>query len=189
MVNLVRKVQGRQSDARSKICRNFFLVCSNNEMLQKHEKLCYQLETCQVLLPEPDSNSFTFKKRLAKTALPLVVDFDLESIIVLVSSVDQNPHTSETCVLDKHIPSRYCYVAISHGCPNLEIFHLYRVENCMQVFVKQMETFAKDIYEKNQKHRYFTGVVGKAKELAIQCWICETTFSADNEKFLDHCHF
>ena len=78
LVNLVRKVQGRQIDAPAKICRNCFHVCSNNETLQKHEKLCYQFETCQVLLPQPDSNSLAFKKFQAKTALPLVVYFDLE---------------------------------------------------------------------------------------------------------------
>ena len=126
LVNLVRKVQGRQIDARAKNCRNCFHVCSNNETLQKHEKLCYQFETCQVLLPEPDSNSLAFKKFQAKSALPLVIYFDLESIIVPVSSVEQNPQTSGTRVLDKHIPSGYCYVAISHGSPNLEFFHLYR---------------------------------------------------------------
>ena len=181
-VNLVRKVQGRQIDARAKICRNCFYVCSNNETLQKHKKLCYQFETCQVLLPEPDSTSLAFKKFQAKTALPLVGCFDLESIIVPVSSIEQNPQTSGTRVLDKHIPSGYFYVAISHGSPNLEFFHLYRGEDCMQVFVKQMETLAKDIYEKKQKHRYFKVAVGQAKELATHCWICETTFSADNEK-------
>ena len=157
--------------------------------LYKHEKICYKFETCQVLLPEPDSNSLAFKKFQAKAALPLVIYFDLESIIVPVSSVEQNPQTSGTRVLDKHIPSGYCYVAISQGSPNLEFFHLYRGEDCMQVFVKQLETLAKDIYEKKQKHRYFTGAVGQAREIASQCWICETNFSAENEKLLDHYHF
>ena len=50
-----------------------------------------------------------------------------------------------------------------------------------------METLAKDI--KTQKHRYFAGAVEKAKELATQFSICETTFSADNDKVLDQCHF
>ena len=191
LVNLVRKVQGRQIDARANICRNSFHVCSNNETLQKHKfgALCYQFETCKVLLPEPDSNSFAFKKFQAKTALPLVVYFELESVVIPVSSVEQNPQTSKTRALDKHIPSGYCYVAISHGGPKLEFFYLYRGEDCMQVSVKQMKTLAKDIYDKNQKHRYITGAVGQAKELATHCWICETTFSADNEKVLDHCHF
>ena len=40
-VNLVRKLHGRQIDARSKICRNFLNNRSNNETLQKHEKFCY----------------------------------------------------------------------------------------------------------------------------------------------------
>ena len=189
LVNLFRKVQGRQIDGRAKNCRNCFHVCSNNETPQKHEKLCCQFETCQVLLPEPDSNSLAFKKFQAKTALPLVIYFDIESIIVPVSSVEQNPQTSGTRVLDKHIPSGYCYVAISHGSPNLEFFYLYRGADCMQVFVKQLQTLAKDIYEKKQKHRYFTGAVGQARELASLCWICETNFSADNGKVLDHCHF
>ena len=97
------------------------------------------------MLPEPDSNSLAFKKIQAKTALPLVVYFDLESIIVLVSSVEQNPPTSGFRVVDKHIPSCYCCVAISHGSPNLKFFHLYRGEDCMQIFVKLLETLAKDI--------------------------------------------
>ena len=67
---------------------------------------------------------------------------------------------------DKHIPSGSCYVAISHGSPNLEFFHLYREEDCMHVFVKQMETLSKDIYEKNE-NRYFKGVVRQA-ELATR---------------------
>ena len=165
LVNLVGKFQGRQIYARAKIWRNCFHVCSNNETLQKRE-IFYKFETCQVLLPEPDSNSLAFKKFQAKTALPLVVYFDLESIIVPVSSVEQSPQTSGTRVLGKNIPSGYCYVAILHGSPNLEFFHLYRGEDCMQVFVKQMETLAKGIYEKKQKHRHFTGAVRQAKELA-----------------------
>ena len=142
-------MQGRQINERVKMFRNCFHVCSNNETLQKYKKLCYQFETCQALLPEPDSNSLAFKNFQAKIALPLVVFFDLASIIVPVSSNEQNPQTSGTRVLDTHISSGYCYVAISHGSPNLKFFHLYREEDCMQVFVNQMETLAKDIYEKN----------------------------------------
>ena len=134
LVNLVRKVQGWQVDARSKICRNCFHVCSNNETLQKHEKLGSEFSTCQ------DSNSLAFKKFPAKTALPLVVCFDLQSIIVLVSSFEQNPPISEFRILNKHIPSGYCCEVISHGSPNLESFHLYRGEDCMQVFVKLLES-------------------------------------------------
>ena len=119
----------------------------------------------------------------------MVVYFELESIIVPVSSVQQNPQTSKNCVFDKHVPSGYYYVAISQGSPSLNFFHLYRGEDCLQVFVKQMKTLAKDIYQTKQKHRYFTGAVGQAKEIATQCWICETTFSKDNKKVLDHCHF
>ena len=63
-------------------------------------------------------------------------------------------------------------------------------------FCEAIRDTRKDIYEKKQKHRNFTGAVGQAKELATQCCICETTFSADNkkswindnEKVLDH-HF
>ena len=60
------------------------------------------------------------------------------------------------------------------------------VEDC-KFLVKQMETLSKDIYEKKQRHRYFTGAVGQTKELATHCWICETTFCADHKKVLDRC--
>ena len=189
LVNLVRKVQGRQIDARAKICHNCFHVCSNNETLQKHEKLCYQFETCQVLLPEPDSNSLAFKKFQAKTALPLVVYFDQESIIVPVSSVEQNPQTSGTRVLDKHIPSGYCYVAISHGSPNLEFFHLYRGGRLHASFCEANGDTSKRYLRKKAKTQVLHRSIWTSKELATHCWICETTFSADNEKVLDHCHF
>ena len=52
-----------------------------------------------------------------------------------------------------------------------------------------METVAKDIYVKKQKHGHFAGAVEQANELTIQCWICKAVFSADNEKLSDYCHF
>ena len=139
-----------------------FKNTKNFAINSKLVKFCYLSQTATVSLS---------KKFHAKKALPMVVYFDLETIIVPVSSVEQNPQTSRTRGLDKQIPSGYCYVAISLGSPNFELFHLYRGEDCMQVFVEQMETLAKDIYEKKQTNRYFTGAVGQAKELATHCWI------------------
>ena len=182
LLNLVRKVQRRQIDARPEVCRNFFPACSTTKRFKSTKKFATNSKLVNFCYLSQKATVSTSKKFQAKTALPLIVYFDLESIIVpaVIIILKKCADFSNSCF--GQIQSERL-LSCSHFTWRFKFGVLSSVQRgrLLASFLKQMETLAKDFYEKKQNHRNFTGAVGQAKELATQCWMCETTFSADNE--------
>ena len=122
---------------------------------------------------------------------PIVLYYDLESILEKFYSVSNDPEKSHSRLIEKHTPSGYCFAAVEHNKPVLYRYKLQRGPDCMVDFVDQMEKFARDIYYRKQQHRVFSGTIpiNQQKSNAKNCWICERDFDNNDIKVLDHCHF
>lgn len=189
LVNLVNRIRGRTLDSRTAICRNCFHVCSTEEYLIRHQQLCYHHEAAVIRMPTEENNSLVFNKAKSKSVCPVVAYFDLESLVLPVSTCSGDPSTSHTRVVEKHEPSGFCLSVIETSTMKQTAFHLDRSPGCMQNFVKKIEELAKDMHERKQKFKQFRGVIDVPKEQATECWICENIFLDNDEKVLDHCHY
>ena len=189
LTQLIKKVQGKNLSTRARVCRNCFHVCCNEDSLKRHQELCLQFESCHVTLPKIEDCALEFKRLQAKSPLPLVLYFDLESIILPIDTVEQSSSISSTRLLEKHVPSGFCFVGVAHGQTNLEYFKLQRSEDCIAIFVQEMEKLAREIFERKQRYRIFQGEPETKRDEATTCWICEKVFVDDNDKCLDHCHY
>ena len=188
-MQLVRKVQGKTVDNRGRLCRNCFHVCANDQYLETHQQLCSKFESCHVTLPSSENCAIKFKNYQAKVPLPIVFYFDLESIVVPLDTVANNPDVSYTRQIEKHVPSGFCYAGVVHGQKKLEYFRVHRSENCMKEFIQELEIVARDIHERKQKYRIFNGCPDIPRDQASHCWICESEFDNKDDICLDHCHF
>ena len=117
-------MKGPTIDARAKICRNCGQVCANNETIHKHEILCHDFLSCQVVLYERTSNNLTFENIQVNIFLPPLVYLDSEPIIDPISSTDRNLKIAGYCVLQKNI--NLVASAMQAFRMDVHFFYIYR---------------------------------------------------------------
>ena len=148
-------------------------------------------EPAVVEMPKPENNKLEFKKLGARWFAPVVIYFDLESKSRPVSGCENV--NQQTNITEFHQSCGFCVVGIEHGNFNPIFVQLERSEDCMEKFVEELETIAKEIHQKIQRNRYFRDTVPvRPKETEI-CWICESQFGKvrelEDDKVISHCHY
>ena len=63
-----------------------------------------------------------------------------------------------------------------------------RSESCMKKLAHQLQSVAREVYQRKQSHRVFQGRPPYTSDQATECWICCSPF-VDETKVLDHCHY
>ncbi len=141
-------------------------------------------------MPNESAKDLVFKNVQARWFVPLVIYFELESLLQPVQGCERPPETSHSQFLQIHEPCGYALTVVEHSNDNVLFLKQERGPGCLQTFVKDLHILARDFYERKRAHMIFTGRVEEAdpenKEL---CWICEDLFNAEDEIVLDHCHF
>ena len=191
LLRLVSLVKGTTSLQHRVLCRNCFHVCTNGNTYKRHQVSCLQHEPAVVKMPSPEKNKLKFKNCQARWFAPVVIYFDLESIIQPVAGC-QNVNQS-TSVTEIHKPSGFCIVGIEHGNPDPVFMQLERSENCMEKFVEALQQIAQEIHQKKQRNRYFRDTVPERPQEAQLCWICDGQFGInrdlEDDNVIDHCHY
>ena len=149
LVNLVQKVRGNVVNRRSDICRNCFHIQSDLDVLVRHHELCYQHDAVRINMSTGSSINLSFRKLQAHYIAPIVLYFDIESLLLPIETVTNSPDKSSSENVRKHVPSGYCLVAIEQEIGKQLMFKLNRSEDCMIEFVRTIEVLAYDIYNKN----------------------------------------
>ena len=146
--------------------------------------ICLQVKTIQ--------NRFT---NLAATwFVPLVIYFDFESFLRLVSACKRPSDKAVTQVKEIHEPCGFALTVIDHHSSMPTFHHVDSSPVCITNFVKMLHKLARDIYQQKRKHPFFKGDWRNlGKSIATHCWICEKLFSEaeypENTIDLDHCHY
>ena len=191
ILRLVSNVKGTTTLYQRVLCRNCFHICMNESTYKRHRISCLQHEPALVKMPTPEKNKLKFKNFGARWFAPVVIYFDLESIIKPVAGC-QNANQSSS-ITEIHQPSGFCLVGIEHGNANPIFMQLERSENCMEKFVEALEKIAHEFHQKKQSNRYYRDPVPERPKEAQLCWICEGQFGIDrdieDDKVIDHCHY
>ena len=128
----------------------------NESTYKRHQLSCLQHEPAVVRMPKTEKK-LKFKKLRARWIAPVVVYFDLESIIKPVAGCQNaNQQTSNTEI---HQPSVFCLVGIEYGSHNPIFVQLERSEDCMEKFVEALEQIAQNIHQMKQRNRFFRDVL------------------------------
>ena len=140
-------------------------------------------------MPTGNNVFLSFKNFQARYFAPVVLYFDIESLLLPIENAQNDPDKCSMDKIEKHEPSGYCLVAIEHHTEKQLMMRLDRSPDRMSDFEKTIEFFAHDIYGKKQQFRNLTSVVWKQDEAqAVKCWICEADFHQLEEKVVGHCH-
>ncbi|KAJ8914908.1 hypothetical protein NQ315_016062 [Exocentrus adspersus] len=151
------------------------------ERLSKHHEDCKNVNDCKVRLPNEDQKYLKFKNFKNKEKVPFVVYADLESVLKQVNSGNKYQH---------HLPAAVGYYVKCSYDPSLSFYQLYRGEDCMSWFAREMNQFAEDV--KTVFLCPFDIKLTPTQEADFirtpHCHICEQPFKPDDVKVRDHNH-
>ena len=105
--NLISNISGRCGSTRERLCRNCFHICSTQEVLDRHLPGCIENDAAIIELPSKEKNKMEFGNYKARWFAPVVIYFDLESIIQPIARCCQQKQTTEQKLLNytKHVGS------------------------------------------------------------------------------------
>ena len=184
LVNHIKQMRPRSDD---KLCRNCFHICSQESYINHHNN-CVKFEAAAIEMPASNADKVEFKNFNARAYAPVVIYFDLESLIIPIQSCDDNPSNSWTRTLEKHTPCGFCLVLIESGSLQPVHVSIDRSSTCMQKLAIHLQAIAREIYQRKQTHRIYKGRPDFSSDQNTDCWICEKPF-LDELKVLDHCHY
>ena len=166
LMNLVSFITKRTAKSSDKLCRNCFYICSSAEVLERHSKTCLHNEPAVVRMPSERQSKIIFRNLKARWFAPIVLYFDLESLLQPVSTCCNEKQMTETVEL--HKPCSFCLVAVEYGNPEPVFVRLERSENCMSQLVTELQQIARDVYEKKRSHKYFRGRIPPEAGISIR---------------------
>ena len=111
LVNLLQKVRGNVVNRRGEICRNCFHIQSDLGVLVRHRELFFQHDAVRSNMPTGSSINLSFRK-LSRYFAPIVLYFDIESLLLPIETVRNSPDKGSSENVKKHVPSGNCLVAI-----------------------------------------------------------------------------
>ena len=169
LLNLVNHVRQRRPRTGDLICRNCFHICTPIKY-EKHRGNCCKFEPAAIEMPSEEQKKIKFQNFSARANAPVVIYFDLESLIV-PTNVSQN-QDSKTRVLGKHEPCGFCFAIIEEGSDQPAYLSIDRSESCMKKLAHQLQSVAREVYQRKQSHRVFQGRPPNTSDQATECWIC-----------------
>ena len=191
LLRLVNLIKGTTSLFQRVLCRNCFHICTDETVYKRHQVSCLHHEPAVVKMPPPEKNRLKFKNLGARWFAPVVIYFDLESILQPLAGCQKE--NEATSISELHKPSGFCFVGIEHGNPTPIFMQLERSENCMEKFIEALEKIAHEMNTRKQNHRYFSDALPERPQEAQFCWICEGQFGLnrdiEDDKVIDLCHY
>ena len=135
-------------------CLSCFHSYTTKNKLKKHVRTCKDPDYCNTKMPNKDNN--ILKHRLGDKSLkyPFIIYADLECILQVIYTCQNNPNKSYTENKTQHIPSGYALVIC---CPfdksKTEIIY-YREKYCIENLGKQLRDQATKIITKKKGKQY-----------------------------------
>ena len=169
-------------------CRYCLHGFQSEELLNTHyENGCLAVEGQIIEMPEADE-TIEFKHHYKKLKAPFVIYADFECLTTKTGSVNTTMNNTEK--YQHHRPCGFMLNVVNsiYGTSGQ---HLYRGEDCMEVFAKKLMEIKNNILEsmKENKPLIMTAENWRDYKTATNCFICGKKFVEGDKKVRDHCHF
>ena len=183
---MVSNIGGTILNHSSALCENCFQLCSSSKLKKKYQELCY--DYCAACITMPTKRNWSLKS-IKKNFPPFLCTLIFNQSWKIYS-VANDPEKSHSRLIEKHTQSGYCFAAVENDCSSLVRYRLKRGPDFTIDFVDQMQKLARDVHNRKQQHRVFSGTIptDKQKSKAKSSRICERDFDDSDLKFLGHCH-
>jgi hypothetical protein len=180
---------------RKYICDRCLNAFGSDELLQNHLELCSDSDYQRHEYPKPGSiTKFENYERIQ--TVPFVIYADFECYIEGLDTVEQNLNKSSTIQYQKHNPSGFCYYVkcFDNSIYKPKLVHYtqqHKGEDITKKFVDMLEEEVHNIYNrfKTEKPIKMSPEDTTNHENAIECYVCNGEFTAENHKVRDHCHY
>ena len=96
LTKLVNFILKRAPRDRNEICRNCFHTCTSNDVLRRHQEICYRKDGIEITMPGLVNDRHVFKNFGVRSFVPRILYFDLESLIVPVTGPEPENEKSNT---------------------------------------------------------------------------------------------
>ncbi|KAB0790087.1 hypothetical protein PPYR_15588 [Photinus pyralis] len=189
MSALVSK-QLSNKDHRKFICNRCLNYFSADRLLKKHTTYCQQQNHCAVRVPRETENRLEFKNYRFQEMVPFVIYADLESILENCSNL--TIRENHTIFQSKHIPFSVAYYLKCCYNDSLSRFRLYRGNDCISWFIKELHSiahWANEIIANIIPMQTLNPSQIDNFRNSIVCHICLKPFTEYDTKVRDHNHF
>ena len=141
-------------------------------------------------MPFKNTKILEFNQYQKSDKAPFIIYADLECIIEKIDGCKNNPESSSTTKVSKHISSGFSLPTIS-SFRSIENKHdVYRGKDCMKKFCEFLREHAMKIINfKKKKMKLLTKERQESDENAKNCYICKEKFEDKYCKVRDHCHY
>ena len=171
-------------------CTNCLHGFESESIRDEHYNYCKSKDSVRVEMPISNpivkytDGQYQFK-------VPFVIYADFEWILVPISGAPNNPDNSSTRAINVHQLSGCCmYSKFAYGS-GINKFWKYRGKDCVSEFCKNIILEAKRLYKSApQKPMDLLNDKQKREHItAKECHICFKSFSIEDRKVMDHCHY
>ena len=165
-------------------CLNFFCAYSTKNKLEKHKKICENLDYCHVEMLTKDNNIIKYNHGEKSIKTPFTIYADLEYLLEKIDTWENNPNKSHTTEINKHIPSGYSIFTHCSFDESKNKLNYYRGDDCMEKFCKDLREHSTKIINYEKKNIILlTPEEKKDYDDQNVCYICKKEFdNNDNDK-------
>ncbi|XP_057296198.1 uncharacterized protein LOC130625149 [Hydractinia symbiolongicarpus] len=169
-------------------CLNCLQGFQTIESRDNHCTYCKDNEAVKITTRSEKDEWLYYQDGQQQFKVPFVIYADFESLLI---PMKENARDTKTKTLNKHVPCGWCtYSTFAYGeVP--DPLTVYREEDCVPRFVNHLEDEVKRLYPlfPQKPMLPLTDEQKNAYDAAETCHICMKSFSDENRKVRDHCHY
>src|SRR5690606_28903142 len=183
--NFSKLINSKNSDQKY-ICFNCLNVCYSKEALKNHKEMCYNQETCKIILPNEKNSWLYFKNYHKKLKIPISMFSDIECFTEKYE--DMIKKGVKSIKYQKHKVSGISLYTINE-INNENIFQIF---NKCESYILQLiinSNYYLNLLKTNKKMKKLTKKQLKEFNECNICHICEQKIINKAEKVKDHDHY
>ena len=113
--------------------------------LRKHERLCDNNDSCNIVMPDKDKNILKYNHGEKSLKVANIIYADLECLLIKNPSSQNNPEQSYTETKATHEACGYKVSLVKSYEPNRNIHSFHRGKDCMKKFTADLKSLAMEI--------------------------------------------
>ena len=156
----------------------------------QHQVYCEDNEIVRVEMPR-EGSTVEFCDGQNQFKVPFIMYADFESILEPIESPNPYPNQPYSQNVNQHVSSGWCVYSKFAYCEVKDPLKIYRGNNCVKKFCDHVRGEAHRLYHTfpEKPKDPLTEKQWKKYKKASRCHICFKSFTEDNPKVRDHCHY
>ena len=190
--SLSRLLSSKNSNTKRKqhFCTNCLQGFTRELSRDQHQVYCEDNETVRVEMPR-EGSTVEFCDGQNQFKAPFFMYADFESILEPIESPNRDPNQPYIQNVSQHVSSGWCVYSKFAYSEVKDPLKIYRGKDCVKKFCDHVKGEAHRLYHAFPEKPMgpLTKKQWKKYKKASRCHICFKSFTEDNPKVSDHCHY